>query len=489
MRRITLSALLLLFALSRVAMASSVADPEGILRSDLDKIFSSQDFENAQWGVEVFSLDRSEKLYERNPTRLYIPASNVKILTAAVALMRLGPDFRFETRVLRDGQIADGVLKGNLVIVGSGDPSISARLQSGDPFLSFKNWAAKLKEMGVRAISGDILGDEDAFGDAVPGYGWEWNDLAQAYGAPVSALQFNENSVVLEIAPGARKGSPASIKAAPLAGYLEIENRITTAEEGEPAHIEIERGELKESIIARGAAALKGAVTTRSVAVQSPARYYLSALKHVLNEEGIDVSQCKIKEVRAFKSPSLSLLWIHRSLPLSDILKPLLKNSQNLYAETLARALGLELLGEGTFAKGKEVVENTLSEMGIENKSYSYADGSGLSRLNLASADMLLRVLISMYRHRYFPDFYSSLPIAGIDGTLAARMKGAKAENNVRAKTGSFASVCALSGYMHTAEGEMLAFSMIANNFLESKDAAEAAQDKAIERLAVFSRK
>ena len=160
-----------------------------------------------------------------------------------------------------------------------------------------------------------------------------------------------------------------------------------------------------------------------------------------------------------------------------------------MYAETLTRTLGFSLLGEGTFDKGRRIVEDTLEQMGIEKGSYSYADASGLSRLNLASADTLIRILEYMHRHSHSKSFYSALSIAGVDGTLEKRLNGTKAQNNLHAKTGTISRVSAISGYLKTSDGEMLAFSMIANNFLVGTNAAEQLQNRAIERLADFSRK
>jgi D-alanyl-D-alanine carboxypeptidase/D-alanyl-D-alanine-endopeptidase (penicillin-binding protein 4) len=482
--------LILIFSLVASTLSvGTAADPSEILRRDLDRIFSDPRFADTQMGIEVFSLDRSEALYEKNSQRLCIPASNNKILTAAAALIRLGPEYRFETRVLTDGQIENGVLKGNLIIRGSGDPSISARFQSGNPFGIFREWAAKLKDWNIRSIAGDILGDAGAFDEIKFGHGWAWDDLSQSYAAPVGALQFNDNIALIEMAPGAQRGSLASIKTSPLPGYPAIENRIMTEQEGTQAQIRIEAGDSIDSIVARGSIPSDGPATTRAIAVQSPVLYYLSALRYALAQQEIDTKICRIKEVRDCALPSLSLLWDQTSPELSEILKPMLKTSQNLYAETLTRALGLALLGEGTFAKGREIVEDTLSQMGIQKGSYSYADASGLSRLNLASADTLVRILRYMYKHPRFAFFYGSLPIAGVDGTLEARMRRTKAENNLHAKTGTIAQVSAISGYLRTADGEMLAFSIIVNNFLMDKDEAERLQDKALLRLANFTRK
>ncbi len=465
------------------------ADYPKNLRRDLDGIFSDPRFTDAQWGVEVFSLDRSEILYEKNSHRLYIPASNNKIITAAVALIRLGPDYQFRTHVLTDGSIINGVLTGDLIIVGFGDPSSFSKMPSKDPFHAFRGWAAGLKQRGIHAIAGNIIGDGASFEERAYGQGWAWDDLAEGFAAPISALQFNENLVGLEIAPGTEAGGLASIKTEPLGGYLAVADRVVTQAAESAAKIDIERSGLNEAVVVSGILPLKSSAIYRSVAVQFPVRYYLSALKHVLNEEGIDASRCEIRETRNYHSQSSSLLWIHSSPPLSELLVPILKMSLNLGAETLVRTLGLELRGEGSFSKGKEVVGDTLNQMGINKDSYLYSDGSGLSRLNLLSADTLICILGHMYRHKDFRAFYDALPVAGVDGTLAARMKGAKTENNAHAKTGTLAHASAISGYVETADREMLAFSIIANNFLVSKDAAEFIQDKALERLANFSRK
>jgi D-alanyl-D-alanine carboxypeptidase/D-alanyl-D-alanine-endopeptidase (penicillin-binding protein 4) len=472
-----------------LSLPGFAADPAKTLRADLNRIFSDSRLADAQLGVEVLSLDRSEVLYEKNPSKLCMPASNNKILTAAAALTCLGPDYTFKTHILADGQILDGVLKGNLIIAGFGDPSSSSRIELKDPFGAFRDWAARLKQQGIYSISGNILGDGGAFEETAYGRGWAWDDLQEGYAAPVSALQFNENLIWLEITPGLKAGSFASIKMEPLTTYFTAESKVVTDDERKPVRIEIARSRLDDSAVVRGTMPLGGAAVSRAVAVQHPVLYYLSALKHILNEEGIDVSNCEINETRGARPQSSTLLWIHSSPPLSELIMPAMKTSLNLSVETLVRTLGLELRGEGTFVRGKEVVEEALGQMGINKDSYSYADGSGLSRMNLVSADALVRILKFMHHHQSFRYFYDALPIAGVDGTLATRMKKTKAENNVHAKTGTFANTSALSGYVQTADGEMLAFSILANNYLASKDAAEYVQDKALARLASFSRK
>ncbi len=477
---------------ARVAPPSAAADNIGHLRSDLARIFADPNFANAQWGVEVISLDHGDILFEHNATRLYMPASNNKIVTAASALIRLGPDFRFETRVSADGMVSDGALKGNLIITGAGDPTLAPRFHENDPFRVFKEWASKLKEKGVRRIEGAVVGDDRAFPSPLLGRGWEWDDLAYGYAAPVSALQFNENLYTVEVTPGEAEGAPAAVKCSPLPDYVSIDAQVATIAAGSRGRVEIQRGERSESLVIRGTIAANADRDTATLAVERPAHYYLAALKQTLQEEGIDLTNASIR-VLGESDPSSpgagQLLWTHTSPTLAEILKPLLKVSQNLYAETLMRTLGLVVREQGGFDAGREVVQETLERMAIPRGTYAYVDGSGLSRQNLVSADMLIRIFKFMYRNRNFTVFYDALPIAGVDGTIRGRLRGTQAENNVHGKTGTIAYVRCLSGYVKTVDGEMLAFAMIANNFLASNQAAEYVQDSALERLANFRRK
>ncbi len=475
----------------RVGSNHAPSDARGELVADLERIFSDPNFAAAQWGVEVVSLDRGETLYEHNAHSLYMPASNNKLLTSAAALVRLGPDFHFETVVSAEGEIADGVLKGNLIVTGSGDPSLAPRFHSGDAYSVFKEWAGRLKEDGIRQIDGDIVGDDRAFPEPSLGDSWEWDDLPYGYAAPVTALQFNENLETVEIAPAATAGSPASFAVGPLPDYLAVDFRVLTGPEGSEPRIVAQRAETGESVAIRGTVPLKGESVAQTLAVRYPTLFYLRALKQTLQREGVEVGHCNLRRAEGVSgaASSAKVLWTHSSPPLVEILKPLLKVSQNLYAETLTRALGLKVKREGTFSGGREIVAETLRLMAIEKGTYLYADGSGLSRRNLITADLLVRIFKFMYRHKYFPQFYDALPVAGVDGTIFARMKGTKAENNVHAKTGTIAYVRSLSGYIRTADGEMLAFSMIANNFLASSRAAEYVQDAAAVRLANFTRR
>jgi len=473
------------------------ADSEGSLYRDLNAIFTDPRLADAQWGVAVHSLDRDDLLFGYNANKLYIPASNEKILTAAAALLRLGPGYRFKTRVLSDGTIEDGTLQGSLVIQGFGDPSFSARMGNKDPFSAFRMFAVRLKALGIKSITGNIAGDASAFKGTGYGRGWEMDDLTESFAAPVSALAFNENFVTFQIKPGAKAGDAATISSEPLPGYPLVDNYVVTTGAGKAAAVIVEHvpGDpgAPEIIRIRGNVPLKSQAVKRSVALQRPVRHYLEALRRQLEKEEINVSNCGIKEgysvPESSSSGALELLMTHESVPLEELLPPIMKDSLNMPSETLLHVLGLEFRGAGTDAAGIEVVSETLEAMGIRKGSYIYADASGLSRRNLISADVFVRALGFIYRQPLFPQFYAAMAIAGTDGTLKNRLTGAAVKGNIHAKTGTITGVAAITGYMRTADGEMLAFSMIANNYASGKATAEDAQNRAIERLARFSRK
>jgi D-alanyl-D-alanine carboxypeptidase/D-alanyl-D-alanine-endopeptidase (penicillin-binding protein 4) len=458
------------------------------LRTDLKRLFQNKAFAPAQLGVKIVSLERGDTIYEQNQERLLVPASNNKLLTSCAALLRLGADFRYETRVFTDGQISHGVLTGNLIVAGSGDPTINGRFLAGDPYRVFRDWAARLQEIGVKAIQGDLIGDDEAFQEQMLGAGWEWNDLGSYSAAPVNALQFNENIVALRISPGLNLGEAALITATPLDRYLTVHSKLVTAPAKSDLKIELERTEIPEAIAVRGNIPLGSKPVLRNVSVQFPTYYFLKAFKQILSDSNIDVSRCNTIALRGAGHQNTRLLSNYNSPPLQEILKPLLKESQNLYTETLLRTLGAVLRKEGSFDQGKEVLEETLEKIGIEKDSYAFEDGSGLSRLNLVSAEALVRLLKYMHKLKEFPAFYDALPIAGVDGTISQRLKGTRAADNVRAKSGSIARVRALSGYVRTAKGELLAFSFLANNFLVPGRDVEALMDSALVMLSDFSR-
>ncbi|MGD2217994.1 MAG: D-alanyl-D-alanine carboxypeptidase/D-alanyl-D-alanine-endopeptidase, partial [Gemmatimonadales bacterium] len=381
-------------------------------------------------------------------------------------------------------------------------PAISERFYDDDPTTPFRDWADSLRALGVNRIAGDIVGDDNLYDDVHLGPGWSWDYLDDYYAAEIGALLYNEGVVAYKVMPGDSAGAPARVLVLPPTEYLSVDYDIVTVADSS-LHFP-ERGPLPGTVVRSerrpfaNQARIQGTIwagrdtVTRYIAAHDPTLFFVTVLKETLQNEGIEVAG-RPADIDSLPpeslGDSLATLFVHESPPLAEIVIPFLKRSQNQIGEMLLRHVGAEDSDNGSVRAGRRAVEVTLSGWGITESSYIYVDGSGLSRYNYLSPDAIVRLLRVMYRRPEFDAFYEALPIAGIDGTIESRMIGTRAEDNARAKTGYIANSRALSGYVTTLDGEMLAFSMIANNFDESIDAAEYLQDLAVERLANFARR
>lgn len=470
-------------AASRRPVVSATAD----LRRDLDKILANPVLAHGYWGVLVTSLKSDEVLYELNAHRLFIPASNMKIVTLAAAADRLGWPFRYTTTLRARGRINGGRLEGDLLVAGSGDPS----LMQEESAALFDTWAERLKTAGVRSIDGRIIGDDNAFDDDGLGFGWSWDDLVEDYSAGVSALQFNEGSIRVTIAPGPSIGDYAAIAVDPASSGTIVDSDLLTVAADAPARIEASRLPGSTRLVLRGSVPLGSAPRVRAVSVDNPTLFFASALRAALIARGIDVRGAAVDIDDVHGAPSSSdgtVVATYDSPPLSTLAVRLMKESQNLYAETLLKTLGA-VSGTATFAAGRMAVQSTLAQWGVAPGELIDRDGSGLSRYDFVTPAALVTILTHIARDdRLRGPFEATLPIAGRDGTLANRMKGTSAEGNARAKTGSMTGVRTLSGYVATADGEPLVWSIMANNFETAPDVVNAAADAIVVRLATFAR-
>ena len=444
--------------------------------------------EHGLWGVEIKSLDTGRVLYARNPRTLMMPASNMKILTLAAAAETLGWDYRFTTTLETTAPVEDGALKGDLIVRGGGDPSINTRGKRADAV--FDEWAAGLKAAGIMRIDGGVTGDAGAFDDRRLGQGWSWDYLQDGYAAPVSALEFNENVATLSIRPGARPGDAAGLELPPNTG-LTIVHHVVTGESGSSTSIAVDRLPEKAWIDVRGAIPADAATVTRDVAVATPAVYFAHATLLALQARGIHVTRGPNELVRPeFELASVPrrVLVESKSPPLREIATVMMKVSQNLYAETLLKAVGAAKSGTGTAENGRRAAAEVFAAWGIPAGGYVQADGSGLSRYDYVTAEMVVTLLERLFKDpRHKEAFTATLAIAGRDGTVASRLKGTRAEANATAKTGSISNVRALSGYVKTRDGETLAFSILANSFTIPAATVNYIADVAVETLANHS--
>lgn len=453
--------------------------------------FDDPEFAHAHWGVLIQSMDTGRVWYERNANRLFIPASNQKIPTTAAALMELGPDFTFETLLCHTGEIKGDTLEGDLVVFGDGDPTLYEKFFK-DSREVFRGWAGQLKQQGIKRIVGDIVGNDDAFDDEHIGYGWSYDGLPDWPFAEVGALQLNENYIDFTITPPADAGGEVQIKGNLPSAYYTVDNRIEVTPRGRN-RVSNWRDPFSNTIIFRGSVVAGSRPFELSPTITNPTLFYVTVLKEVLEEEGIAVEgmprDCDDIPDYSYKPADLACLITHHSPPAKDILTMLMKRSQNLFAETMVKTLGRKRTGLGTFAAGREVVEEKLAAFGIEPGSYAFQDGSGLSRYNFISPRQLVTILREMRNSPHWDIWYGTFPIAGVDGTLRNRMKNTAAEGKVRGKTGTVSNVRSLSGYVTTADGENLAYSMIVNAHVRGSRATEEITDDVCAMLAAFDRK
>jgi len=424
------------FLLSACVTVMRTVNPSGSARAELthsiDSLTSQPVFRNAQWGVLIVNPRTGDTLYSKNAGKLFMPASNMKIVTSAVALTLLGADYSYRTTFASDGEVRDSLLDGNLIVIGRGDPTISDNMR-GLATLVMDTLADSVRAHGIRQVTGSLARVGNAFPDSVHGYGWEWDDLGEYYAAGVDELIFNEG-----MAPTSLRPPPDTVRDSLYSG---------------PA--------------------------------KDPATGYLDAFNDALIRKHINVEAGVMDSI--LPTPiKMDTLFTYVSPPLRNILPALLKPSQNQIAEILLKTIGLERGGMGTADSARKIVAQQLLAWGVQPDGFAIYDGSGLSRHDLVSPETLVRVLDRIQQDTAFAVYYNAMPIAGVDGTLKDRMKGTPAEGNVHAKTGSIGAARSLSGYVTSADGERLIFSILANNWTTPSSAVTGVADQIVAALASY---
>lgn len=457
----------------------------------VDGILNDPNLASTTWGVVIQSITSGEILYKRNENKLLNSASLIKLFTTGAALAYLGSDFVYETQIKTSGTIEGDKLKGDLIIVGSGDPTISGRFQNNDTYSIFNSWADRLIELGVLNIDGNLIGDDLYFETNGIGRGWNWDYLGEWYAARSSALAFNDNSVDVTILPG-DVGLKAEIDMNPLTKFVSVINDLQTVGQDSITAIEIQKVPGNNIIQISGTIKASEKPVTKSFAIDNPNEFFLQSLKEVLHKRGIKI-RGDIKLLSNFNGllgdQKTTTLFKHKSKPLSEIIKVCNKNSYNFYAEQILKTIGLVEYGKGSVKNGIAVVNNHLKKSGIDPATLNIVDGSGLSLLNLTSAEHFARYFRTIFKSEDFSYFYNSLPVAGRDGSLADRLLDASATNNLRAKPGLNENVRSLGGYIKTADNEMLSVVFIANNFLVPYTFIDNIIDKICNRLSILKRK
>jgi D-alanyl-D-alanine carboxypeptidase/D-alanyl-D-alanine-endopeptidase (penicillin-binding protein 4) len=445
----------------------------------LDARLDAAPFNRHLWGVALVD-DRGRLLYGRNPDRLFTPASNTKIVVAAVASALLPPDWTVPTSIYAAGPVANGVVEGDLVLYGRGDPTMGRRCFATDStaagacdtdaFTRLRALADTLRARGIRSIRGDLVGDGSYFEPLMVQPSWEGFDLNWWYAAPVSGLGFNDNSVDFVWGPGPDAGAPAVITMSPNLGDIAFENRTLTVAPGGESDIgdRFFRTPGTLQVWAEGTVARDHPIQTESFAIPDPNLFTARALRQALADAGISVSGTT-------RSTTDSMLYLSarrsaplaevRSRPLRDWVFPILNTSQNWYAEMLLKQLGRQFGKGGSWIEGLAVERRFLIDsMRVDSTEFSLLDGSGLASGNLITPLAFTRILRFIRGHPRYATFAAGLPQSGQAGSLRTRFLGTPLAGHVWAKTGSIGGVNTLSGYIELSKGRVLTFSVQANH-------------------------
>jgi serine-type D-Ala-D-Ala carboxypeptidase/endopeptidase (penicillin-binding protein 4) len=435
------------------------------------------------WGIVVARIPDGRVLYERNADHLFQPASNMKLFTTAAALEKLGPEFTFRTTVESSGQTdAQGKIP-DLILVGRGDPNLSGRVlpyqynskPNSPADLALRELAEQVAARGVREVTGDIIADDRYFLYEPFSHDWSAEDLEWGYGAPVTALAFNDNSLNIHFLPGEKEGDPGNVWLDPVSDYYRLNNRLETSAPGTAQQVFVERMPGSMTLDVWGEIPVGAPQDDDRVSIADPPRVAAELFKQALEARGVTVrGKVKVLElsrieaanrVDSFALPvGRVVLAQHKSVPLREEITVTNKVSQNLHAEMLLRTLGRVTENYGSLTVGLNVLREFTGEIGIDPDETYFADGSGLSREALVSPRAVVKLLVHMAKSPRSGIFFDSLPVAGVDGTLANRFVDSTAYGKIHAKTGTIEHVNTLSGYMELASGRRLAFSVFVDN-------------------------
>ncbi|MFF5171490.1 D-alanyl-D-alanine carboxypeptidase/D-alanyl-D-alanine-endopeptidase [Micromonospora sp. NPDC000089] len=450
------------------ATAESPTPAETRLHATIDAILADARLDGAQAGVVVRDTASGALLYDRNGDRRLVPASNTKLLTSTAALELLGPGHRFTTDVRAAGTRRNGWLSGDLYLRGGGDPTMLAA--------DYDALAAQVAASGVRVVTGKLVADDSRYDRARLGPDWTWDDESYYYAPQVSALtvapdtDYDAGNVIVHAAPAAA-GAPPVVTMTPPNGYLRIDNRAETVATGQTS-ISFERRHGTNTIVVTGRIAVGAEPTSDWMTVWEPAGYAADVFRRALQRHGVRVAG-RPTVLGGVTPATAPVVARHDSMTLAQLMVPFLKLSNNGHAEVLTKELGRVRAGQGSWTAGLAEIGRYVASTGVDTGTLRQRDGSGLSRLNQIPPGQFTTLLSAVRAEPWFATWYAALPIAGnadrfVGGTLRSRMRGTPAANNVHAKTGSLTGASGLSGYVTDADGRVLAFSIVLNNYLAS---------------------
>jgi D-alanyl-D-alanine carboxypeptidase/D-alanyl-D-alanine-endopeptidase (penicillin-binding protein 4) len=451
-----------------------------------------------EWGILIVDAGSGETLYEQNADKYFVPASNMKLFTTALALAKLGPEYRFRTTLETRGPISsDGELNGDLALVGRGDPNLSNRKFpyelkeefDGPQEKALVELADALAAKGVKGISGDVIGDDSYFARERYPNGWEIDDMVWEYGAAISAIVVDDNTVALTLIPGEQAGASVQAAVSPATPDFTVENEVITSAADVKSDLTLTREPGANLVVVKGTLPAKSTPRKLVLAIEEPAQHAAVLLKRMLEERGIRVDGvARAQHARAESGGDPIVLAEHLSVPLGDSVKLINKISQNLHTEMLLRTVARQSGSWATPDEMMKVPADFYATAGIVPGDVIQTDASGLSRHDLVTPRAIVTLLNFAQQQPWFGPYYASLPVAGQDGTLEDRMKNTPAAGRIHAKTGSVEHVRTLSGFADTPSGRRLIFSFLSNNQGgKSHEAADALTGLCVAMLEEFN--
>src|SRR6266481_6365809 len=451
-----------------------------------------------EWGLLIVDAESGETLYEQNADKYFVPASNMKLFTTALALAKLGPEYRFRTTLETRGPISsDGVLNGDLALVGRGDPNLSNRKFpyelkeefDGPQQKTLVELADTLAAKGVKEISGDVIGDDSYFPRERYPNGWEIDDMVWEYGAAVSAIVVDDNTVALTLTAGEQPGDPVQAAVTPATPDFMVQNDVTTSAADAKPDLTLTREPGSNLVVVKGSLPARSAPRKLVLAIEEPAQHAAALLKRLLEERGVNVAGiARARHASGEQGGDPVVLAEHVSVPLGDALKLVNKISQNLHTEMLLRTVARQGATWTTPDELMKIPADFYATAGIAPGDVIQTDASGLSRHDLVTPRSLVALLSFAQKQSWFESYYASLPVAGTDGTLEDRMKNTPAAGRIHAKTGSVEHVRTLSGFAETPSGRRLIFSFLSNNQGgKSREASEALTGLCVAMLEEFN--
>jgi D-alanyl-D-alanine carboxypeptidase/D-alanyl-D-alanine-endopeptidase (penicillin-binding protein 4) len=440
-----------------------------------DALLASASANKGEWGLLIADAETGETLYELNADKYFVPASNMKLFTTALALAKLGPDYRFHTTLETHGTVSpQGVLTGDLFLVGRGDPNLSNRKFpydlkeefDGSPEKVLAELADALVAKGVKEISGNVVGDDSYFPREPYPNGWEIDDMVWEYGAAVSAIVVDDNTVALTLTAGDSAGTPVQALVAPATPDFIVQNDVVTSAADTKSDLTLTREPNSKVVVIRGTMPAHAAPRKLVLALHDPSEHGAALLSQLLAARGVRVTGVagSMHIAESAGAAPRAVLAEHVSVPLSDSIKLVNKISQNLHTEVLLRTAARNAAVWNSPEDLMKFPQDFYAAAGIAPGDVIQTDGSGLSRHDLVTPRAIVALLKYAQTQPWFAPYYASLPVAGVDGTLETLMKNTASAGHIHAKTGSVEHVRTRSGFADTAGGRPLIFSLLSNN-------------------------